>query len=348
MATKEYREFFLRHGLVNSGAHPDQEVGYPDQYMVGSELKFNRWLAHDFPSQGINEKLFESLTFKLNKEDTASDAAQGLVRLATYIESIGGRDAIAGQFSNVVRPSHLPVIDTVLRSTDTAISISGKRNNGQVNLLEVSDANAAKLNIGDHLVGTGIASGAIVLDIIDTGANINTVVMSVAATSGTNTVTTVTVEDTINGIKLTKAIRTNGTFSRVVWIIETNAATLPYNVEGLEKSNVNAIVVSNTTTVDFDFGDDIPTGNYIATVSFAHASSAANTTSTARLAKDGVGVGTTFAFGGNDTLSELSSFSVKIAITLGEMLQLKIHAGTAGAGDVSLGSPRIVTLIKVN
>lgn len=136
--TKEFREFFLRHNVVTSGSKADQEAAFSTKYYVGSSLVYNRFLADDYPSKSVFEKLFESITFKLNPEDTASESQQGLVELATDAESIARSDA-SSSFQRVVRPSQLPnlvatgsgtVTATVdnngIRQTENTITTSGR------------------------------------------------------------------------------------------------------------------------------------------------------------------------------------------------------------------------------
>jgi len=116
---------------------------------------------------------------------------------------------------------------------------------------------------------------------------------------------------------------------------------------GYERTNVDAVTVTAGTSNDFDFGDDIPTGDYLATISFSHSTNDAGQSSyTARMAIDTVGVGTTFSMNTNNVGVHLSSFTVKISVVLGEMVSLKITQ-TSGLGDVSLGSPRVLTLLKI-
>lgn len=350
MAVKEYREFFLRHGLVNSGAHPDQEVGYPDQYMVGSELKFNRWLAHDFPSQGINEKLFESLTFKLNKEDTATDAAQGLARLATYLESIGHRDAVAGQFSNVVRPSHLPQSDITLKSTDVAVGFTGDVTNGSPIIVDILNAEAALLSKGDNVKGTGITAGSIILDIgpHETSPGVfsathSQVTININATA-TNANVPCTVELTDNGLKIQKVIRTFGSVKRVVYATSIDPTTLP--PAPLDATNFQPVPADPTCPAAgsgtfFDISDAIPTGDYIVMATYLLSGVTGTTFATfSGLAKNGAfisdaGYSSSMAYlTGVDR--QLRSHMRKVSITLGEMLQIGVNVpgdGTDGTID---------------
>lgn len=83
MAVKEFREFFLRNTQVNTGSKPDQETNFPVSYIVKGKNAFNRFLSNNIPSQLVFGKLFASLTFKLNQEDTATLDIQGLVKKAS-------------------------------------------------------------------------------------------------------------------------------------------------------------------------------------------------------------------------------------------------------------------------
>lgn len=111
---KEFREFFLRHTQVTGGSKPDQETGFITQYIVGSALKFNRFLKGDYPSEAVFKKLFESITFKKNVEDTASNVNQGLVRTATDVEARDRQDNGTGTFTNTVQPHQLTDVVTNL------------------------------------------------------------------------------------------------------------------------------------------------------------------------------------------------------------------------------------------
>jgi hypothetical protein len=129
---KEFREFFLRNVKVTAGVKVDQEVNFPLTYnIIGKGSVFNRFLQNHFPSETVFRKLFESLTFKLNVEDTADINNQGLVRLASDQEALDRTEAGAGQFSNVIRPSHLPNIvnptigvNDIIDSTNTLKGIT--------------------------------------------------------------------------------------------------------------------------------------------------------------------------------------------------------------------------------
>jgi len=126
---KEYREWFLRHTQVNTGTKIDQEVGFPLQYIItGKGNVFNRFLKGDFPTENVFKKLFESVAFKLNVEDTASQTAQGLVRIATDVEAEGRTDNGANTFENVVKPHQLP--EVVVNDVLTDVVLATNTNNG--------------------------------------------------------------------------------------------------------------------------------------------------------------------------------------------------------------------------
>jgi hypothetical protein len=125
---KEYREFFLRNIAVNSGAKKDQETGYPLEYIItGIGSVFNRFLKNHYPSEGVNKKLFESITFKLNVEDTASTTAQGLVRAATDQEAFDKTSNGAGTFTNVLQPHQFPDLTLEADINDTLIGSAEKK-----------------------------------------------------------------------------------------------------------------------------------------------------------------------------------------------------------------------------
>ena len=124
---KEYREFFIRAIQVPAGTKADKQTNYVTQYQVtdvnGNHIMaFNRFLKDHFPSQDVFEKLFESLTFKLNPEDTASVTTQGLVKVVTGEQVIGRDDSVttSGEtFTTVVVPSALPVVAAGTNTTLT-------------------------------------------------------------------------------------------------------------------------------------------------------------------------------------------------------------------------------------
>jgi hypothetical protein len=84
---KEFREFFLRNVKLPTGTKKDQETNFAVDYTAIidgiSKTVYNRFLKDNYPSEDVFKKLFESITFKLNIEDTATVSEQGLVRVAT-------------------------------------------------------------------------------------------------------------------------------------------------------------------------------------------------------------------------------------------------------------------------
>lgn len=112
---KEFREFFFRSEKSNRGNKKDNEVDYPIKYNVklGGEIKSvkNRFLKGDYPSEGVFRKLFESITFKLNTEDTATTSGQGLVKKATPAQIRDRVDSENG-YTVTVTPAQLPKVVT--------------------------------------------------------------------------------------------------------------------------------------------------------------------------------------------------------------------------------------------
>lgn len=115
---KEFREFFLRHIQVTSGTKIDQESNFPTNYNVGTVSVFNRFLKGDFPNESVFKKLFESITFKKNIEDTFTFTEQGLARKATDTESVNRTIATTNSFQPAVIPEQLPDV----RATNTTIA----------------------------------------------------------------------------------------------------------------------------------------------------------------------------------------------------------------------------------
>lgn len=122
MPTKEFREFFLRNTRVTTGAKKDQESNYPFDYLVNGVKKFNRFLKNHFPSQDVFTKLFESITFKLNQEDTASSTVQGLVKKATDTETEIRTANPNTDFTKSVAPHQIPEIVLATDGNDAVVS----------------------------------------------------------------------------------------------------------------------------------------------------------------------------------------------------------------------------------
>lgn len=122
MAIIEYREFFIRDIQKNTGGYPDKEVGFPTKETVvdqngNSTQEFNRFLKKHFPSEAVFQKFFESVTFKLNDEDTGTTDQQGLVRIAIGSNVVSRIDAetinengVNKNYTTVVVPSTLPIV----------------------------------------------------------------------------------------------------------------------------------------------------------------------------------------------------------------------------------------------
>ena len=111
MTIKEYREFFLRAVQVFTGTKKDQELNYPTKYTVSIDGKDtivgNRLLVGHYPSENTFKKLLESITFKLNPEDSATETQQGLVSLATDAEYNAGTNTDTNGFPLTVKPSQV-------------------------------------------------------------------------------------------------------------------------------------------------------------------------------------------------------------------------------------------------
>lgn len=112
-AIKEFREFFLRNIKVITGSKKDQENNFPTKYTVKGKSVFNRFLKGHYPSESVFQKLFESLTFKLNQEDTATENVQGLVKRTVDQDAINRVSRLSG-FTTVIEPHQLPEIITQL------------------------------------------------------------------------------------------------------------------------------------------------------------------------------------------------------------------------------------------
>lgn len=110
MPTKEYREFFLRAAKVSSGSKRDQEPGFPTTYIIDGETVYNRFLEGHYPSEAVFTKLFESLTFKLNPEDTATDTLQGLAKSSTDADAIAQTYSWTDVMMRFTRPHQLPEV----------------------------------------------------------------------------------------------------------------------------------------------------------------------------------------------------------------------------------------------
>lgn len=119
--TKEYREFFLRATVVTSGTKPDQEGAFPTTYYIGTTLVYNRFLKNHFPSEKVFKKLFESIAFKKNQEDTAKLAEQGLTKIATDADAESRTSALITDFTATTVPHQLPEIVLSTDGNDTVV-----------------------------------------------------------------------------------------------------------------------------------------------------------------------------------------------------------------------------------
>src|SRR6266403_5459176 len=129
---KEFREFFTRNTQVNSGSKLDQEVGFPVSYFVNGISKFNRFLKGNYPSKNVFSKFFESITFKLNKEDRAQSSQQGLSIIASDSNVINRIDnATDGtEFTAFTTPRQIPDLKQILTgggvdNIDSSITANG-------------------------------------------------------------------------------------------------------------------------------------------------------------------------------------------------------------------------------
>lgn len=107
---KEFREFFLRNIKLPIGTKKDQENNVAVTYTAiidgVSKTVYNRFLKNNYPSEDVFKKLFESITFKLNTEDTATTSEQGLVKIATDNQVQLGTSTING-YQLVPKPSQV-------------------------------------------------------------------------------------------------------------------------------------------------------------------------------------------------------------------------------------------------
>jgi hypothetical protein len=127
---KEYKEFFLRAVQTAGSGKPDKEANYPTEYIIttpnGNKVVNNRFLKTHFPSEDVFKKFLESITFKLNPEDTATTEIQGLVRIAVgkaiidrLSEDVTVENGNNHLYTTVVIPSTLPIV-----SAGTGITIT--------------------------------------------------------------------------------------------------------------------------------------------------------------------------------------------------------------------------------
>jgi len=158
MATKEFREFFLRNTVVNSGSKLDQQIGYPTTYVnTAGTLVFNRFLKDNYPSEDVFKKLFESLTFKLNPEDTATETQQGIAKLATDSEAVARTLVFGDNMTRVLRPHQIPYIsvpNATLSLNETTTTVSGRT----VKVFELKDNTLLLSNSTENEVGPNVSN----------------------------------------------------------------------------------------------------------------------------------------------------------------------------------------------
>lgn len=121
---KEKRAFFLRNIQVSTGSDADKESGFPVSYFVKGIKKFNRFLKDNVPSESVFKKLFESIGFKLNKEDTATTSQQGFVKIASDANTISRTSNATNDFTAAVVPHQLPEVISALTINDTEDSFT--------------------------------------------------------------------------------------------------------------------------------------------------------------------------------------------------------------------------------
>lgn len=121
MAVKEFREWFLRHNKVTTGDKPDQEANFVKIYLVKGVSKFMTFLRDDVPSENAFRKLFDSITFKLNKEDTATNTLQGLIKKSTDTQSESRLSNPNSDFTLGVVPHQLPEVVLTIDGSDSVV-----------------------------------------------------------------------------------------------------------------------------------------------------------------------------------------------------------------------------------
>jgi len=138
---KEFREWYLREVQVPSGSKADVEPNFPIQYLEttwnGVKNVYNRLLAKHYATDEVIRKFAESITFKLNPEDEATDSLDnsiyplygGLVRYANS-KAVRTRSKNTNDIysANVVTSTLLPSLDTdvlynTLKSTYRYVNI---------------------------------------------------------------------------------------------------------------------------------------------------------------------------------------------------------------------------------
>lgn len=99
MIITECKQFFQRHGIVNSGIYRDRDLAFLKSYQSGLLTgKYNVLLKGDYPGEATFAKLLTSLTFKINPEDTAFEQQAGLVEKSTDAKAIARDSSDNGIF----------------------------------------------------------------------------------------------------------------------------------------------------------------------------------------------------------------------------------------------------------
>lgn len=145
---KEFREFYLRVVQVPFGIKADNEVNFPTDYQIGNQTVKNRFLRNNFPSENVFRKLFESITFKLNSEDTAKENEQGLAKKASNTQAKNGNNGNDG-FTRLVTPSQLPTVEQTINDSIGGydiVSISANPDN-IIDVTEVGNTNRNQYKI---------------------------------------------------------------------------------------------------------------------------------------------------------------------------------------------------------
>ncbi len=211
---KEFREFFLRNTSVPSGTKPDQETGFPTQYQVEGNNVFNRFLKKNFPSENVFKKLFESIAFKLNVEDTSTSSQQGLVKQASTLEFNSGADNDTDGYALYATPSQIQAAITAAAYDDTAVLAAIAANTSNIS------TNATNIGTNTTDIGTNTAN---------IGTNTGNITLLSAALGGTQTRVT-DIENDINKQVISHA-------TNIVSVISVTAA--PQDVQLLVIDGAN-------------------------------------------------------------------------------------------------------------
>lgn len=207
---KEFREFFLRNTKVTVGSKADQESNFPVTYQVNGNLEYNRFLKNHIPSEIVFKKLFESIAFKLNVEDTASATTQGLVKVATDQNAFDRTSEVDGNMRSVIEPHQLTDVKNQVITTQT---ITGDTTINNPTIINISDADIVKFVIGATVTGAGIQTGSIISS-IDYTSNEIELSLDCTATAAGIVLTQVASDTTFNNITFNGI--TIGTFKRTI------------------------------------------------------------------------------------------------------------------------------------